>query len=237
MAAELVLPLAIKIEASGNGRELLTLTLRNSAPTPMIVAIPAGLIATGRTTESRVIVLRAATVDVPAQSTVDRALPTAALSLRNRAQVQAFDLTANSEQRLAALIKSLSDQPDTPHLIAQLAVLCVMEDTDFARWREFLGASANSQPTPAEVSQAIDALGLLRSIEPQRTYALARDGELKRLALRNPWCRAKAMAIYGLDVSDGTTPPDLRQLLHTQLGDNCPTCRQRALMQKPAEIP
>jgi hypothetical protein len=46
------------------------------------------------------------------------------------------------------------------------------------------------------------------------------------------------MAIYGLDGAGGEAlAPDLRQLLHTAPGDNCPICRQRALMQKPADIP
>jgi hypothetical protein len=61
---------------------------------------------------------------------------------------------------------------------------------------------------------------------------LAGDSELKLRALRNPWCRAKAMQVYGLSLGDGAVPPDLGQLLHTKPGDNCPICRQRALMEK-----
>jgi hypothetical protein len=227
----------LTLEAQGNGRDLLALILHNTLPTPMVVTIPAGLIAGGRTTESRVIVLRAATASMPAQGTVEVALPVAALSSKNMLKPQTFELTASSEPRLATLLKALADQPDAPRSTAQLAVLCLLEDVTFAQWRQFLGASPDAPPTPAEVTQAIDALGLLRTIDPPRSFALASDADLKLRALRNPWCRAKAMAIYGLDLGDGAAPPDLRQLLHTQPGDNCPICRQRTLMQKQAEIP
>ena len=89
-------------------------------------------------------------------------------------------------------------------------------------------------PTPSDITQAIDVLGLLRKIAPEQTFALATDNGLKLRALRNPWCRAKAAQLYGLDNGDGGVAPDLGQLLHTKVGDNCPICRQRALLQQPA---
>ncbi len=243
LGAESPVPLAAALEsrqlacaASGNGRDQFALTLRNPSPTALMITIPAGLIAAGRTNGQRVAVLRASTVSVPAKGAVEVALPVAALSSRNLAAPQALELTATSEPRLAPLLQALADQPDAPRATSQLAVLSILENVTFAQWREFLG-TAEPQPTPAEVTQAIDALGLLRTVAPQRAFALASDAELKARALRNPWCRAKAMAIYGLDFGDGAVPPDLRQLLHTQAGDNCPICRQRALMQKPADIP
>jgi hypothetical protein len=78
---------------------------------------------------------------------------------------------------------------------------------------------------------------VLREISPDKTFALASDSELKLRALRNPWCRAKAMQLYGMtipgDAPPGAVPPDLGQLLHTKPGDNCPICRMRAQMQAP----
>ena len=90
-----------------------------------------------------------------------------------------------------------------------------------------------NHPTPAEVTQAIDALGILRTLAPAKAFALATDDGLKLRALRNPWCRAKAMQIYGitLPAGDGAAPPDIGQLLHLKPDDNCPICRQRAQMQ------
>jgi hypothetical protein len=228
---------SLTLEAAGNGRDELTLTLRNRSATAIGAAIPAGLIAAGAKPETRMIVLRAAVASVPAHGTADVALPVAALSSKNVAAAQPFTVTTASEPRLTALLAALADQPDAPRSTAQLAILALLENLSFAQWRQFRGLTAETPPTPAEVTQAIDALGLLRTVAPQQTFALAQDSDLKARALRNPWCRAKAMAVYGLDFGDGAVPPDLRQLLHTQPGDNCPICRQRALMQKPAEIP
>jgi hypothetical protein len=222
-------------EAIGNGRDQLTATLRNAAATPQPVTIPAGLIA-GTAKGNRVIVTRAASVAVPAQGSLEVAVPVAAFSSGNPAASSAFELTTDSEPRLSALLRILADQPDAPKATVQLAVFAVLEDMTFAQWRKFLGSS-EPEPTPAEITQAIDALGLLRLAEPDRTFALANDDDLKRRALRNPWSRAKAMAVYRLDLGDGAVPPDLRQLLHTAPGDNCPICRQRGLMQGRADAP
>lgn len=227
----------VTLEAAGNGRDQLALTLHNPSPEPVSVSIPAGLIAAGRTNENRVIVLRAATATVAARNATDVALPVAALSAANVVQSQPFAITQASEPRLDALLQALASQPDAPRTTAQLAALCLLEDVTFSRWRQFLGCTTESQPTSAEVTQAIDALGLLRAVAPERSFALAADADLKLRALRNPWCRAKAMLVYGIDLGDGAAPPDLRQLLHTQAGDNCPICRQRGLMQGRADAP
>jgi hypothetical protein len=234
--AEVVRTQQIRVEANGDGRSKLTLILHNSLPNAVAVTIPAGLLATGAKTGIRVIGLRTATATIPSGAALEMTLPVAALSSTTAATPQSFAVTSETEPRLTALLQMLADQPDAPRSTAQLAVFCLMEDVTFARWRQFSGAASES-PTPAEVTQAIDALGLLRAVAPQRTFALAQDADLKARALRNPWCRAKAMAVYGLDLGDGALPPDLRQLLHTQAGDNCPICRQRALMQKPADLP
>jgi len=90
--------------------------------------------------------------------------------------------------------------------------------------------TAGSGPAPTEIAAAIDALGVLREIAPERKFALASDDELKLRALRNPFSRAKAMQLYGMTLPDGLVAPDLQQLLHTKPGDNCPICRMRAQM-------
>jgi hypothetical protein len=227
----------LSVEAKGNGRDQLTVSLKNVTGAPATVAVPAGTIATGAKGVSRVIVLREATATVPAGGAVDVSLPVVALSSKNGAVEQAFTLQAGTEPRLTGLLKALADQPDAPRATVQLSVLALIEDMNFAQWRQFLRTAATAQPTPAEVTQAVDAMGLLRQAAPQGTFALANDTELKLRALRNPWSRGKAMALYGLDAGVEAAAPDLRQLLHTQAGDNCPICRQRALMQKPGDIP
>jgi len=227
----------LSLEASGNGRDQLTFTLKNASPAPVTVAIPAGLIATGATPECRLAVVRESMATIPAQGAVDVSLPVAALSTKSAVRQQPFTLQTATEPRLEPLLKVLSDQPDAPRPTVQLAVLGLLEDINFAQWRQFSGATGDAQPTPAEITQAIDALGLLRVAVPLGTFALGNDTELKLRALRNPWSRAKAVALYGLDAGGDAVAPDLRQLLHTQPGDNCPICRQRALMQKQGDIP
>lgn len=246
-AAETPLPLVValdtkklSVEANGNGGDRLSLTLRNASPTAVAVTIPAGLIAEGRQKADRVIVLRKAEASVPPRSAVDVALPVAALSSQSSGTAQSYTLTSATEPRLAPLLGYLASQPDAPRTTAQIAVLCLLENLSFAQWLQFLSgppgstSASDPHPTPAEVTQAVDVLGLLRQLAPQQTFALTGDSELKLRALRNPWCRVKAMQIYGLSLGDGAVPADLGQLLHTKPGDNCPICRQRALMEKAA---
>jgi hypothetical protein len=244
-AAELPLPLStaleskrLLVEASGNGHDQLSLTLRNPSSTGVAISIPAGLIAEGRDKAEPVIVLRKAEATVSPQSAVEVTLPVAALSSKNSTTSQPFTLTSASEPRLAPLLTYLAGQPDAPRPTAQLAVYCLLENMSYPQWLQALAGppgaapSTDPHPTPADITQAVDVLGLLKQLAPQQTFALANDSELKLRALRNPWCRVKAMQIYGLNLGDGAVPPDLGQLLHTKAGDNCPICRQRALMEK-----
>ena len=229
----------LRCEMNGNGRDRLTLTIHNASVAPVAVAISAGLIAAGSGSADKMVALRAASATVPPHGSAEVALPAAALSSKSAGAAQAFTATAAIEPRLAGLLKFLADQPDAPKATAQLAILCLLEDITFPQWMQFLAttpaaAPTEPHPTPNEVTQAIDVLGILRTIAPKKSFALAADPELKLRALRNPWCRAKAMQLYGLDLGDGAVPPDLGQLLHTKPNDNCPICRQRALMQRPA---
>ncbi|WP_131990083.1 hypothetical protein [Chthoniobacter flavus] len=246
-AVETPVPLAtavdskeVTVEAKGSGHDQLSLTLRNPSTAAVNIAIPAGLIAQGRDKPDQVIVLRKAEASVPAKGAVDVSLPVAALSSKSSGASQAFALTTTTEPRLKPLLEYLASQPDAPRSTVQVAVLCLLENLNYAQWMQYLSAAPSSppatgpHPTPAEITEAVDVLGLLRRLAPQQTFAIANDSELKLRALRNPWCRVKAMQVYGLDLGDGAVPPDLGQLLHTKPGDNCPICRQRALMEKAA---
>ncbi|MEI9895548.1 MAG: hypothetical protein WDN28_17065 [Chthoniobacter sp.] len=91
----------LAVEAHGNGRDQLSLTLRNASSSALTVTIPAGLIAEGREKPDRVIVLRQAEASIPPQSAVDVALPVAALSSQSGTTTQVFNVTPASEPRLA----------------------------------------------------------------------------------------------------------------------------------------
>ena len=218
---------------TGNGRDQLVLAVGSTAKVPVGLAIPAGLIARNPAGE-RVIVLHAAELSVLPHTVSEVTLPVAALSTKNGTAPQSYHATADTEPRLAALLKYLADKPDAPKVTAQLATLALLADVTFAQWQLFLAPQPDAaRPTPTEIVQAVDAIGLLRTLAPAKTFAIATDGDLKLRALRNPWCRAKAMRLYGLTLpgDGGTVPADFGQLLHTAAGDNCPVCRQRAQMQ------
>ena len=167
----------------------------------------------------------------------------AALSSKSPPSSKPLRLLDEKEPRLDPLLKRLSGQQDVPRVTAQFAVFCLLEDMTFAGWQKLLSAARTPDsakephPTPAEVAQAIDVLGLLREVAPERTFALASEAELKLRALRNPVCRAKAMQLYGITATGDPAEygiPSIGQLLHTKPGDNCPICRGRAEMQKGA---
>ncbi len=220
------------IQAKSTGRDRLRLVLTNPTAGAMSVKVPAGTIFRGAN-GARIITLRSAGIDVPSHGSVEAEIPIAALSSRDAVGMQPFTLTGETEPKLAKLLEVLATQDDIPRTTSQLAVLALLEDPSYGQWLQFLAAMGESSGNKSDVViQAIDTLGLLKTLEPERTFALAKDNELKLRALRNPIARPKAVQIYGLSLPDdpalpSASVPSLKQLLHTQPGDNCPTCRMR----------
>jgi hypothetical protein len=221
---------ALTFTIHGNARDQLTIAVRNNTADPVAIEIPAGLVCAGEA--GAVVTLRAAALTVPARQTAEAMLPVVARSAKNGFAEQPFVVTTDSAPALAPLIKYASTRNDFPKATAQLVALALLEDVTFAGWQHFLkpqrSPDAVPMPSPVEITTAIDALGVLREIAPERKFALASDDELKLRALRNPYSRAKAMQLYGMTLPDGLVAPDLQQLLHTKPGDNCPICRMRA---------
>ena len=235
----------LRAEFTGNGRDTVTLKLANLTKEKLPVVVPAGLVLAGENGE-RQLLLRALTMELSANEEKDSILPAAALSTKNSDTQRLLKPAAEREPRLEKLIALFEKQNDLPRPTAQLAVFIMLEDLKFADWQKWLAPTwahekpPKQHPTPAEIAQAVDALAFAKLAAPERKPALLADGDLKRLALRNPWARGKAMVLYGLTVDDAVTgdpslPPDLGTLLHTSPNDNCPICRQRAKMQP--EIP
>lgn len=233
----------VKAAITGNGRDSISVHLVNPSSAPVTVSIAAGTVFTGDSGE-RQIVLRALDAKVDASGEADAVLPSAALSSANSGTQRALKFVPGGEPRLAALLPLFAKQNDLPRPTAQLAVFVVTEDMTWEAWTKWLAATRpagkEKQPvTPAEVAQAVDGLAFVKLSNPAKPPALLSDEGLKRLALRNPWARGKAMALYGMTVDNALTgdpalPPDLNQLLHTAPNDNCPICRQR---QKVPEFP
>lgn len=229
----------VRADIAGNGRDSATVKITNTGADTLTVSLAAGTVLDAKDGEQQVS-LRAFETKLAARATVDAALPTAALATKNAKADRTLTLSTHAEPRLAPLVKLFENQNDLPRATAQLAVFIIIEDIQWPAWRAWSAAAAGKQapdsPTPAEVAQAVDALALVRLAAPDRKSAMLASEELKRLALRIPSARAKAMALYGLTVDNALTgdpglPPDLRQLLHTSPNDNCPICRMRQKME------
>lgn len=219
-------------ELSGNGRDQLKLVITNRGVSPVKISLPAGMICAGEN-GNRVITLRASTLSLDANSTAEADIPAAALSLTNTFGTQPFTVSDATEPELTEILKLLASRDDVPRTTAQLAILALLENVTFAQWQHFSAVQRSPQSPPyADLIAGIDAIGLLKETAPNGDFTLAQDNELKLRALRNPVCRAKAVQLYGLGMSDNSDAapqgvPDLKQLLHTQPGDNCPICKMR----------
>ena len=213
-----------------DGRTLIKLTIHNASPAETTIAVPAGLICALGSSTDRMLALRSALLKIPPNGTAEATIPAVALSPKVAPGNRASRPTKDSEPKLAPLLTWLATQPDLPRVTAQLIVFSLLEDITFPQWQAFLSA-------PPDVVAAIDALGILRTLDPARIPALAADPGLKVRALRDPVCRVKASQIYGLtlpaEIPSGLIP-DIGQLLHRTPGDNCPICRERAKMQQGA---
>jgi hypothetical protein len=229
----------VRLEITGNGHDTATLKLTNTGADLLTVILAPGKVFDAKNGD-RQMSLRVFETKLNAGASADAVLPTAALATKNSKADRALSLSARAEPRLAPLVKLFENQNDLPRATAQFAVFILLEDLRWPAWRvwsaEAAGKPVPNSPTPAEVAQAVDALALVRLAAPGSKPALLANEELKRLALRNPWARAKAMALYGLTVEDALTgdpglPPDLKQLLHTSPNDNCPVCRLRQRME------
>lgn len=236
----------VRAEWMGNGRDTATLKLTNTGATPLKLNLPAGSVLAAENGEKQ-ITLRALFTELAPGGEADAILPTAALSSKNTATQRALTPQPTGEPRLAKLLALFDQQNDLPRPTAQLAIFVLLEDAGWPAWRQWLTPvwsaekPAKAHPTPAEIAQAVDALAFARLAAPELKPVFLADEDFKRLALRNPWARAKAMVLYGMTVDDAITgdpslPADLGKLLHSAPNDNCPICRQRAQMQKGNEF-
>lgn len=236
--AEALRRASVKMEITAASGGDVHLSLTNQTGTEVLVVQPPGLILAASDRDLRVLTLRALRLPLTAHSTVKTTVSIAALSHRGFDSAIAYQPTNEVEPRLTPLLAYLAKNDDVSQLSAQLAVLCLLENLTFTQWQQFLAPRRKVPTTDAtlsEVAAAIDTLVLLRTLTPDRKFALAEDGDLRRRSLRNPWSRAKAAQLFGLDTltieTPAPLPPALGTLLHTKANDNCPICRNRSLLQ------
>jgi hypothetical protein len=225
--------------ATLEGQRQVTLEVQNKGAAPADFKLPAGSIFQGAG-GTRLITLREATATVPAGGAGDVAIPAASLSDGVPGPAgQTATLTADSEPRLKPLLQYLAAKNDVPRGTSQCAVLALLNNVSYAQWQQFETQSVPDAAPTDTLLEALDAIAILRDIAPQGAFQLQSDPELKLRALRQPGTRAKALQLFGMTIpgdtaTPGQTPPNLGQLMHTKEGDNCPICRMRAQMQRPA---
>jgi hypothetical protein len=219
---------SLKIDIRGDGRNQLTVIVNNQTSGSTSIDVPAGLVAIGKS-GSRVATIRAASLEVAKGQTGEIVVPVVPLSLKSDIAVESFTLSADRMEKLQPFFDWSAKQNDLPRVTAQLAALLLLENVDFAQWQEFLRREPliEPRPTPSDIAAGIDAISIVRQLAPDRKMAIANDPEFRLRALRNPWSRAKAMQLFGMNPPEGVPIPDLNQLLHTRPGDNCPICRLR----------
>ena len=220
---------SLKVEIYGDARSQLTVTVTSAGSGEATIDVPAGLIAVGKS-GARVATIRSASLNIAKGQTGEMAIPVVPLSLKNGAAREAFAVTADRADALQPLFEYSTRHNDLPRATSQLAALLLLEAVDFAKWQEFLQreTAPEPRPTPADIAAAVDAISIVRQLAPDRKIAIATEPEFRLRALRNPWSRAKAMQLFGMNPPEGVPIPDLNQLLHTRPGDNCPVCRLRS---------
>ena len=227
-----------------NGRDELILRVP-AKDGPQTVSLPAASIL--RTPEGdRVVTLREATLTLAAGGQAEGLVPAAALASKNAWQPgQMAQLTADTEPRLAPLLEFLRSRDDVPRATSQCVVFALLENVDFHQWQTWLQAGKPLHETDRAkaageaVSRAVEALVILRTIAPKQDFRLYVDAELKLRALRQPELRAAAQQVYQLSLPGDplaaeSQAPDISRLLHKKPGDNCPVCRMREQLQRPA---
>ena len=222
-----------RIGITGDGRDPVMVSFSHDENSRFTLSLPAGRVLEAAD-GTKLVVLRSLQVELEPRTSFEATVPVAALSSGTVADRRVFSVADAHEPRVAALVKILDGYKDVPRATAQLAVFILMEDMDWPAWLAHpSGGKPAREASTADVAQVVDALALVRLAHPEKKCAMLANEELKRLALRSPATRAKAMALYGMKIEDAITgepaaPPDLRQLLHTAPDDNCPVCRMRA---------
>lgn len=225
----------LKIEVRGDGRNQLTVVVSNQSSDSTSIEVPAGLVAIGKS-GVRVATIRSASMQIAKGQAGEIVVPIVPLSLKNGTTAELFTIVPDRVEALQPLIELSAKENDLPRATAQLAALLLLENVEFAPWQEFLRREPLNEPrpTPSDIAAAIDAISIARKLAPERKLTIADDPEFRLRALRNPWSRAKAMQLFGMNPPEGVPIPDLNQLLHTRPGDNCPVCRLRAQSSDPS---
>lgn len=192
----------VQATLTGNGRERMAAHLRNNSPAPLRVKVPAGqVLESGR---NRVVVTRAAEVELMPAKSADITLITAALHSSNAVGDAPYRLSYQGADRLDAFLAWATDHPEVSAPAMQTAVLALTENLPLNAMAKFAPAngtagSHNADAFRAETGDILAALTALReSGVKMETIAMTVDSQLRIEAMIEPLSREAAKRYFGI---------------------------------------
>jgi hypothetical protein len=184
----------------GNGRERMTVQLRNNSPTPMRVAVTAGQVLEGG--RNRVVVTRTATAELMPARTVALDLVTAALHSANVLGDTPYKFSYQNAGRVEGFLQWANEHGGLSAPAMQTAVLALTENLPLKALAKFATDNPGEHKTDAfraETSDLIAALNALRDCGAKmETFAIALDPQLRIEAMIEPLSREAAKRYYGI---------------------------------------
>ncbi len=184
----------------GNGRERMTVQLRNNSPTPLRVAVTLGQLLEGG--RSRVVVTRAVSAELMPARTVELKLVTAALHSSNLVGDAPYKLSYHNADRVQGFLKWATEADGLSAPAMQTAVLAITENlplTALAKFAAHKPGEHNTDAFRAETADLIAALNALRDCGAKiETFAIASDPQLRIESMIEPLSREAAKRYYGI---------------------------------------
>ena len=190
----------VQATLAGNGRERISAHLRNNSPAPLRVKIPAGqVLESGR---NRVVVTRAAEIELMPAKSADLTLSTAALHSSNTIADAPYRLSYAGAERLDAFLAWAADHTEVSAPAMQTAVLALTENLPLNAVAKFAPANGtagtlNTDAFRAETGDILAALAALRdSGVKMETIAMTVDQQLRIEAMIEPLSREAAKRYF-----------------------------------------
>ena len=193
----------VKVEGKGNGRERMWLTVSNQTAAQIALKFPVGQMFESE--RNVVVVVRPEGKELPASSTIEVSLQTAATRSLNKVAETAYRPTYNNVAKIEILLTHVQDHLELSPGAIQTAILALTENLPVSALAKFtptggaLPSRFNTDAFRVETFDLIQALAALREIGVKdRDLALTIDPQLKIEAMIEPLCRAAAMRYYGI---------------------------------------
>lgn len=188
----------IQATLRGNGRERMSVQLRNNSPTPLRVSVLTGqVLESGR---NRVIITRGATAELMPARTVELNLTTAALLSSNVIGNATYKFSYHNSERAEAFLRWLGEHGSLTAPAVQTAVLAITENLPLRALAKFAqGTPGESDAFRAETGDLLAALTALRDCGGKmETFTIAADPQLRIEAMIEPLSREAAKRYYGI---------------------------------------